>query len=37
MGSDSDEDFEFDTDEDISNNDFLDIEVNGVRVVESTA
>jgi NF-kappa-B inhibitor alpha len=32
----SDEDFEFDTDEEIGA-DFLDIEVNGVRVVESTA
>lgn len=36
---DSDEDFEFDTDEEIGggSSDFLDIEVNGVRVVESTA
>jgi ankyrin repeat protein len=33
---DSDEDFEFDTDEEVGA-DFLDIEVNGVRVVESTA
>lgn len=37
-GGDSDEDFEFDTDEEICGGpDFQDIEVNGVRVVESTA
>ena len=38
-GGDSDEDFEFDTDEEAGGGgaDFADIEVNGVRVVESTA
>ena len=36
FGGDSDEDFEFDTDEELGA-DYLDIEVNGVRAVESAA